>query len=149
VKAGEWGILEGYARRVRIIEYTELRWNVSPLVYFRLSQLRGSPLFPALKELRIPPNVDVDLFSPFLMLSHEMRRLELNHGMISNQELFRPFISFATTNSPNVTHLILRGDVSIDLDPTFLFVSLHTLELELSPQTYDASFFRKLATLEP
>jgi hypothetical protein len=147
VKPEEWGILEDYARRVRIIEYTYLRWSVSPLVYFRLNQLRESSLFPALKELRIPPNVNVDLFSPFSMLSPEMRRLELNHGMISNQELFRPFFSFATTNSPNITHLVLRGDCSIDLDPTFLLRSLHMLELELSTQTYDASFFRKLGHL--
>ena len=149
MKAGEWAILEDYARRVRIIiiENTYLRWNVSPLVYFRLNQLRGSSLFPALKELRIPSNVNVDLYSPFSMLSPEMRCLELNRGMISNQELFSPFFYFATTISPNITHLILRGEVAIDLKPTFHFASLRTLELELSTQTYDASFFRKLARL--
>ena len=149
MKAGEWAILEDYARRVRIIviENTYLRWSVSPLVYFRLNQLRGSSLFPALKELRIPSNVNMDLFSPFSMLSPEMRCLELNRSLISNQELFSPFFSFATTTSPNITHLILRGDVAIDLEPTFLFGSLRVLELELSTQTYDASFYRKLARL--
>ena len=149
MKAGEWTILEDYARRVRIItiENTYLRWSVSPLVYLRLNQLRGSSLFPALRELRIPSNVNIDLFSPFSILSPGMRCLELNRGTISNQELFSPFLSFATTTSPNITHLILRGDVAIDLEPTFLFGSLRTLELELSTQTYDASFFRKLARL--
>jgi len=147
VKPDEWGILENHARRVRIIEYTYPHWNVSPLVYFRLNQLRASSLFPALKELRIPPNVNVDLFSPFCMMSPEMRRLEINGGMLNNPELFRPFFPLVTTASPNITHLVLRGDVAIDLDPTFLFRSLHTLELHLSAQTYDASFLRKLGHL--
>ena len=149
MNAGEWTILEDYARQGRIIaiENTYLRWSVSPLVYFRLNQLRGFSLFPTLKELRIPSNVNVDLFSPFSMLSPELGCFELNRGTISNQELFSPFFSFATTTSPNITHLILRRDVAIDLEPTFLFGSLRALELELSTQTYDASFFRKLARL--
>ena len=147
MKPGEWGILENHARRVRIIEYTYLHWNVSPLVYFRLNQLRASSLFPALKELRIPPNVNVDLFSPFWMMSPEMRCLEINGGMLNNPELFRPFFPFATTASPNITHLVLRGDVAIDLDPTFLFRSLHALELHLYAQTYDTSFLQKLGHL--
>ncbi|KIM45703.1 hypothetical protein M413DRAFT_24845 [Hebeloma cylindrosporum] len=147
VNPEEWGLLEDYARRVRIIEYTSLRWSVSPLVYFRLNQLRRSSLFPALKMLRFPPNVSVDMFSPFSMLSPDMERLELNHSLLSDSELFRPFFAFATTNSPNITHLVLRGDVAIDLKPIFLFGSLHTLELELSEQLYDTEFFRRLGQL--
>lgn len=149
VKTEEWSTLERYTRRVRVIrlENTYFHRNVSPLVYFRLNQLRGSSLFPALRELCIPPNVNVDLFSPFSMLSPNMQLLELNNNVLSRPELFLPFYSFATTTSPNLTHLVLRGDVAINLDPIFNSGSLRTLELHLSTQSYDAMFFRKLGLL--
>jgi len=150
VETEEWSTLERYTRRVRVIrlENTYFHRSVSPLVYFRLNQLRGSSLFPALKELCIPPNVNVDLFSPFSMLSSNMQLLELNNNVLCKPELFRPFFSFVTTTSTNLTHLVLRADVAINLDPTiFLFGSLRTLELYLSTQSYDAMFFRKLGLL--
>ncbi|KIJ97502.1 hypothetical protein K443DRAFT_241502 [Laccaria amethystina LaAM-08-1] len=149
VKTEEWSTLERYTRRVRVIrlENTYFHRSVSPLVYFRLNQLRGSSLFPALRELCVPPNVNVDLFSPFSMLSLNMQLLELNNNVLSRPELFLPFYSFVTTTSPNLTHLVLRGDVSINLDPISHFGSLRTLELHLSTQSYDAMFFRNLGLL--
>ena len=94
---------------------------------------RDTPLLPSLKNIYIPKNTSLD-FSSALLLASESS-LNLVQLVTSDRQIFIPFLSLLSVNSPDLAHLALCGtmDTSLELVPGFK--NLQSLELKL-PGTY-------------
>ena len=126
---------------------------ISPHVYLRIRSLRqrDAPLLPGLKEIYIPDNLNTSLdFSSALLLASDssLSSIHLDHSATSDRQFCIPFLFLLSINSPNLTHLSLRGTVDMSLELVPRFKNLQSLDLRLSGTYLGSQFLQDLGKLD-
>ena len=127
-----WGRLDVHARRVRTLYMEPLRISIPPNIYFRIRDMRDSPLLSGLKKIYIPSNPPLDLSSAlFLASGSTLDIVQIGGYAIADREFFVPFLSSLYIKSPRLSHLALRGVVlSASVEHIYRFTELQSLEIK-------------------
>ena len=77
---------------------------ISPIIYLRIRGMYDSPLLPCLKAIYMPDKNNAIDFASVILLAFgtSFNVIELNHGAISEEDFFIPFLTLLATKSPQL-----------------------------------------------
>ncbi|EDR00093.1 uncharacterized protein LACBIDRAFT_314836 [Laccaria bicolor S238N-H82] len=162
IAKGHWERFDYYARRVKFLDSLTYRAGnnsitVSDYAYLRIAQARlshsSSPLFPALRRLRIPdiliPPSNI-LSAAFLVSSPSLESVELHSQATSDPHFFASYLSFLVAElAPTLRCLILRGNPRTESLTLLRHLrNIRTLEIRFPELIFSPDLFGTLASLE-
>ncbi|TFK22435.1 hypothetical protein FA15DRAFT_671560 [Coprinopsis marcescibilis] len=132
----EWARFDWYARRVKRFCYSRdpNRLDIAMHVYFRIAQLRSTPLLPSLRHLHCPwiSQSDFLISGVFLFLSPSLQSLEFCKITSIEDKLIGTFLHTLHADGADLESIVLRGENLTDgmLDLVLPFSNLRTLEID-------------------
>ncbi|EAU81202.1 hypothetical protein CC1G_11284 [Coprinopsis cinerea okayama7 len=132
----EWARFDWYARRVKRFCYTRdpAHLDIAMHVYFRMAQLRSTPLLPCLRHLYCP-NISQSEFlisGVCLFLSPSLQSLEFAKITHIEDKLSGTFLHTLYEDGANLESVVFKGEGLSDgtLDLILPFEGLRMLELD-------------------
>ncbi|TFK17930.1 hypothetical protein FA15DRAFT_732677 [Coprinopsis marcescibilis] len=132
----EWARFDWYARRVKRFCYSRdpNRLDIAMHVYFRIAQLRSTPLLPSLRHLYCPwiSQSDFLISGVCLFLSPSLQSLEFCKITSIEDKLTGTFLHTLHADGADLESIVLRGEKLTDgtLDLVLPFSNLRTLEID-------------------
>ena len=132
----DWARFDWYARRVRIFCYTRDPDNldIAMHVYFRIAQLRSTPLLPSLRHLHCPSTSQNDfLISGIcLFLSPSLQGLQFENISSVEDKLCGTMLHTLASDGAQIEKIVLRGK-GLSRDTLWMAIRFEHLSwLELS-----------------
>ncbi|KDR66436.1 hypothetical protein GALMADRAFT_147866 [Galerina marginata CBS 339.88] len=149
----EWARFDWYARRIRKFSYTRDpdSLDIAMHVYFRLAQLRATPILPSLRHLHCPSTSQNDfLISGIcLFLSPSLQTLEFENISNVEDKLCGTVLYTLSSDGAQMEKIILRGrGLSRDtVSMAIKFEHLRELELAGMGTALDLDIIEKIGTL--
>ena len=153
VTAEDWARFDWYARRIRKFCYTRDpdHLDIAMHVYFRIAQLRSTPLLPSLRHLHCPSTSQNDfLISGIcLFLSPSLQTLQLENISNVEDKLCGTVLHTLATDGAQIEKIILRGR-GLSKDTVWMairFEHLNSLELSGMGEAVNLEVVDKIGSL--
>ena len=149
----DWARFDWYARRIRRFCYTRDpdHLDIAMHVYFRLAQLRSTPLLPSLRILHCPSTSQNDfLISGIcLFLSPSIQTIQFEHISSVEDKLCGTVLHTLASDGAQVEKIILRGK-GLSKDTLWMatrFEHLNLLELTGMGESLSLEILEKIGSL--
>lgn len=148
LQADDWARFDSYACRVKEFVYKGPDNQVDPSVYFRIVQLRATPLLPALRRFLCSSR---DLLIPdiFLLHSPSLRQVEIKFDNRKQECTIGVFLSVLSSGVSCLEHLVIDGQLlASSLRSITGLIRLRSLELCRMGSAVDAQSLMQLGNME-